>query len=56
MRRKVEHEVVRRHTLQNAHLLTHICGGACSVDDPDELVEQRVAYAVGGFAGRETER
>ena len=44
------------HTLQNAHLLTQISGGACSVEHPDELVEQLVAYAVGGFAGRETER
>ena len=40
---------------KGAHMSV-FCGGACSVEDPDELVEQLVAYAVGGFAGRETER
>ncbi|MFN3244328.1 MAG: TetR/AcrR family transcriptional regulator [Planctomycetota bacterium] len=44
------------HTLQSAHMLTQVSGGACRIDDPDELAEQLVAYAVGGFAGRDRDR
>ncbi|MCK5941317.1 MAG: TetR family transcriptional regulator [Planctomycetes bacterium] len=38
------------HTLQNAHMLEQISGGACAVRGQDELVDQLIAYAVGGFA------
>ena len=37
------------HTLQSSHLLTQISGGTCAADEPEELLEQLVAYAVGGF-------
>ena len=37
------------HTLQSAHMLTEISGGACGVADEADLVEQMVAYAVGGM-------
>jgi len=44
------------HTLQSAHMITQVSCGACSIESPDELVEQLVAYAVGGFAGEEANR
>ena len=37
------------HTLQSSHLLTQISGGTCAADEPEELLDQLVAYAVGGF-------
>ena len=40
------------HTLQNAHMLAEISGGDCRVDDDDAVLEQLVAYAVGGFGAR----
>jgi AcrR family transcriptional regulator len=49
------------HTLQSSHMLTEISGGACELGDEAELVEQLVAYAVGGLrasarAGEEQQR
>ena len=40
------------HTLQNAHMLAEISGGDCRVDDDAAVLEQLVAYAVGGFGAR----
>ena len=37
------------HTMHSAHMLAEVSGGACEVDDRAEVLEQLVAYAVGGF-------
>ena len=44
------------HTLQSAHMLTEISGGACGANDAEDLVEQLVAYAVGGFDAKGVNR
>lgn len=40
------------HTLQNAAALTHLSGGRCNPDDVDQLIEELVAFAVGGLKAR----
>lgn len=38
------------HTMQNAAALAHVTQGRCDTDDVDGLVEQLVAFAVGGLS------
>ncbi|MBL8733973.1 MAG: TetR family transcriptional regulator [Planctomycetes bacterium] len=42
------------HTLQNSGALSHLSDGRCNPDDLDEVIDQLVTFAVGGFtAGRQ---
>ncbi|MEC9048281.1 MAG: TetR/AcrR family transcriptional regulator [Planctomycetota bacterium] len=44
------------HTLQSSHLLAQVSDGALVADDPEELLEQLVAYAIGGFTAEQSAR
>lgn len=44
------------HTLNSAHVLGQISGGACDPNNHEAIIEQLTAYALGGFAANEVSR
>jgi len=44
------------HTLQNAHVVGQISGGACDPNNHEALIEQLTAYAIGGFSSAQVSR